>query len=349
MPSYWPYKLQPRPSECLTSWLCRNAKYSGLNPYRFCQRILPNQPIWSRDVDRNPSDDFLGQLQAVSGIDAKILCAMTLRPFVDRLHVEAYGNRNGYAISPLVLSIGIYGRFRMRKGMQYCRECLVQDRAFKTIWRFAFLTHCEKHGCVLHDSCSFCGTTILLHKSSDIIFCAVCGKKLYEVSSRERVMRITRLELSERMLHATSHCRVPVFGGEISSFCFLKALRNLISMLIDVEVFEKDTALARCERKTFEFMSVYERHSVLEIIEALLRDWPNNFREYASFNNLTQRRFVRYSWPDVIRREIELLPEGKVVTREYCPLIYCPSLRSLKKRNIHRYRITRAGLLLNEN
>ena len=89
-----------------------------------------------------------------------------------------------------ITTLQMFHRTRQGFGMQYCPQCLLEDRIpyFRKEWRVAFVTTCPTHRCMLRDRCLTCGAGVAFHRGDmgnpqgqhreSIADCFACGVSL---------------------------------------------------------------------------------------------------------------------------------------------------------------------------
>ncbi len=183
----WPIRYKPHPDELLSSWLVRLARGHGLRVQTFCNLIFGNRlQVWNRDIDRLGPDWIVDVLSERTGTPIDVARGTTLRSYEGWLYpaFKASGSLQW------VTSLQVFHRTRQGFGMQYCPQCLLEDRDpyFRKVWRVAFITTCPKHQCMLKDRCVECGAGVVFHRGDmgrsdghhreSISNCYACGASL---------------------------------------------------------------------------------------------------------------------------------------------------------------------------
>lgn len=339
-PTYWAYQLKPKEDELLSSWLCRNARFNGLNPYRFCQRIFPGLAIWDRDIDLHAPLELIEGLNKWTSMGCDQLQKMTMHAVLRNPKSQLSINSLP-AVFPMVLSLGVFGRYRSLKGTQYCPVCLKEDQYFSKRSRLAFVTHCHHHKLMLLNSCPFCDAPVMPHKTDDMTKCAVCRGSLIGANNETSAYSIPRI--SFHIERALRHGSSELFGEMISTQCLIMSLRKLIGVILEVK--PANTAPTYFKKRDFESMCARERTELLRDLDDVCSDWPFGFREVMEKHNVTQRKFIRSSWVGAISREISKLPSGRRANRDYQPRVYNRHLMNLRRQNKFQYRLNRAHIL----
>lgn len=171
--SHWTGNFPLLPDELVTSWIVRLALQSGLTPYEFISLVLDSYSIWCRDTDLFLGNKELDQLAAATGIEVNSLVAHGF---------ETFGLTPDRAITPGILSYGVYHRKRRRHGLQYCPFCLLDGLVpfHRREWRFALQFGCDVHGVRLLDGCPHCDAPLMPHRNFDacMINCSECRGSL---------------------------------------------------------------------------------------------------------------------------------------------------------------------------
>lgn len=342
LPSYWPYPLTPKPGELLSSWLARNSFYSGLNPYRFCQRLLPNTPIWDRDIDRYIPIKVAEELSLLSGISCTIIESMTFGV----MQKNAYSNWSEIeAVTPMILSLGMHGRSRFHFGLQYCPYCLNENPYFRKCWRLAFNTHCDQHGCQLLDACPSCEEKIIPHRAEHVDLCWKCKRSLSLSNVSEAAASV--LPKKQRLSVSPDGVICCDLSLGTSSTAILRNFRSLIKVVVEVN-HDKLVNTSGSKKLQFELLRVNARKEITKILEEIIAAWPESFHKYMVRNNVTQRKFSKSKYDEFMTCEIEKLPIGRKVHRVYKPVVYTEELKNLRRRSINQYRVDRSSILLKD-
>jgi hypothetical protein len=151
-----------QPDELFSTWLSRAALLQGCDPIHLTGFIWPQWRAWTVDLDRGLAAERLASLVKRSGNSASELEGATLRPLAA---LVSPGHDPGAAVWPWVLTLGARNR-RRRAGLQYCPECLAQDRSpyFRRVWRLVWHVGCSEHGVLLLDHCTRCQSPVEPHR-----------------------------------------------------------------------------------------------------------------------------------------------------------------------------------------
>ncbi|MDD5544884.1 MAG: TniQ family protein [Acidobacteriia bacterium] len=162
-PGLWAFHAKPLPDELLSSWFVRLAHGHGLKVQTFAQVLFgANRQVWNRDIDRLGPEWLLTALSRHTGTPEEQAFRTCLRSYEGLLFETV---RESY-VQRWILPIKIYHRKRLGFGLQFCPECLAEDRVpyFRKRWRVAFNTYCPTHGILLHDRCPACGNPVAFHR-----------------------------------------------------------------------------------------------------------------------------------------------------------------------------------------
>jgi hypothetical protein len=91
----WPLRPRPYPDEAFSGWLARISQAHGLPPGRFVRELRRRVRTGARDLDTNPSYEFIAEVGQRTGVPYRRILQMTLRG-----HVELFFARNAMAQQP---------------------------------------------------------------------------------------------------------------------------------------------------------------------------------------------------------------------------------------------------------
>ena len=140
--------------------------------------------LFGDDVDRGRWTELIKVFAQRAVLPIETVVATTLRSYEGVLFGEL--PENGPA--RWVLHIGQAGTHRRWSGLQYCSQCLADDREpyFRLTWRLAFCVWCEQHRIQLRDRCPTCGGLVVIHRErvgaqtggrhSPLVYCPFCGQ-----------------------------------------------------------------------------------------------------------------------------------------------------------------------------
>lgn len=361
----WSRPQPPLKGELLTSCLARNAQAHGTTPYRLLALFWQRDPVWERDFDRDPAalrragpilgeKDWLADLAECLATDQAKVEAATLASWRSVLA----GRNLSLGDTPLVLSAGVHHRARIRHGLQHCPACLAEKTPFfRKAWRLGFVVTCERHGAWLRDACPSCDAPVVPHRSMtpSLTDCHACGRSIMSQVGGllPPAARLTTSELQGQMLRllAGEGAGLPQPWQDRTGFDVLRtllavsgAMPVLARLRKAFELGELETAAARMR---FEHARLSARVPWLETIAAWTRAWPSSFLDGAEAAGLTQRSFVRRRLPEVLGKQVTLLPPGEERDRTWVPVLEEPVLTRLRRNDPAAYRLLRAERILN--
>lgn len=320
----WPAHPHPYRDELLTSWLVRIAHANGLKAQTFCERVFGAQhQIWNRDMDRLAPEWLLQTLANGSQRTLTRVKATTLTEFE---HILFHENHSAGQLK-WVLPLSIYHRKHEAYGLQFCPQCLSEDKEpyFRRAWRLALFTFCPKHQVMLLDRCPQCGGPIVFHRielghpqqvdAETLAICWQCGFDLRSATV-ESVDKWDHLAFAswERVL------RLLARGGRCKSrfdYSRLDALHQLCAIIVSKRLAPKlqgyicslthqPVHLLSQNRISFEQRSLFERHYVLGLAWWLMQFWPKRLikawkMKVVKYNELVKDYDLQ---PDVYRKAI---------------------------------------------
>ncbi|KPY65213.1 TniQ protein [Pseudomonas syringae pv. spinaceae] len=312
-----PVHPQPKEGEILSSWLVRLAFSNGFPLHTFFNRLLGyKRPIWTRDIDRHPSDQLLQLINHRTQQPFSTLQSMTLRQYEGTFFSELpmHGDVSW------LLALGVYHRNRKRPGMQYCPLCMQTDSApyYRLLWRIASTVICPIHSCLMEDVCPQCQSPVMFHRhgigrhknpyGEDLRHCHQC---LYDLGATTPmfpewpdhhsvdflIALISHPELSPwRYLRVGVSCSIPFFTG-------LRAILRLLNgkygpRFETIFCGELGTpALPAC-KQDFEYLRIERRLILLLRACWLLQEWPDRFIDSCNTAHLSRSRITEY--PDLL-------------------------------------------------
>ena len=214
---------------------------------------------------------------------------------------------NRFGTSPWLIPIGLYHRNRKRPGLQFCPLCLSEDIIpyFRKFWRLSIVCLCPKHGCILRDTCSECGSPVAFHRNYmgnkntipvyNITQCHNCHADLRSNRVRREIsgLPLKWVNLYKRMLAEFIDRKwinlpsssivyphlfydgVKVLIAVLKSNCAKKAKDSILNNFkFDIRAYFPEN-LRQLE---FNRVSVIQRLAVLALVAFLLNDWPINLK-----------------------------------------------------------------------
>ncbi|RUM92360.1 MAG: hypothetical protein DSZ27_04085 [Thiomicrospira sp.] len=289
----WPVHPHPYPNELLSSWLVRIAHANGEKVQTFThQEFGTKHQIWNRDIDRLAPEWLLMALSERTATQIEIVRQTTLKRYEGVLFDHSVSSGVEKWITPLK----IYHRTRKSHGLQFCPECLKEDKEpyFRTQWRTAFHTFCPKHNVMMHDHCPCCGEPVIfqrieLGKGNDEVgqdkslsTCFNCGFDLAKSKVESVSFYNADIESNWRnLLAAIQQDQLTKYQTEQLAVLhqFVKLLSGVTSEKLPA--FIESTFGASLERPTlgvrsFEANDVFVRFQLFQGAWWLLSDWPDN-------------------------------------------------------------------------
>lgn len=294
--------------------MVRLAFANGLPLHTFYSAYLGyKEPIWSRDIDRHPSDGLLNVISRRSGQALEKLKSLTLSSYEGFLfeRLPLTGN------SPWIIPAGLFHRTRQRAGMQFCPLCLRDDVVpyYRRCWRLALYAMCEHHLCIMREYCPSCSTPVAFHRhgigrgkdipAGALKFCHRCDVDLSQTppdhlfwsdarSFSRLVATIKSLEQpGSNLWHAFSPCGVPFFQGIRVLIGVINGrnghgLRQQLGEIFGIKIGNDDP------KKHFDFegLGAKERLTLLLAVIWLTDDWPKRFLNLCSLAKFTRSRLA---------------------------------------------------------
>lgn len=300
--SVWAFHVLPVEDEALSSYLRRVALMHGMTPYAFISLYLNSKEFWARDVDRGPIQAFEEKLGELSRLGVSKIRSMTFRSWAAVLTPRNYETGKPPAILPWINASGVFHRIRKRHALQFCPCCIAESPVVKKHWRLSFVLFCQRHGCMLRDSCVHCDAPFIAHRSQYMrLRCHQCNLNLDAIhgivqaadedkSAMELQARLTEL-FSLRNSSHSQLARLELLG-----------LRSLIAAIItgrywartakiiDLEQIALDKKLTGPLR--IELLRHEKRLHIMRICARLLEDWPKGFNKVIETNGVRQEDFI---------------------------------------------------------
>jgi len=295
-----PARRRPFPDELVTSWLTRLARANALK----VQEILTlanegrRHNLLNHDLDASLPTHVVTGMARLCAIPADEIIGLTLDAKADRLisfEISKTGTRRW------TLPVTRRNRKPTSNWIQLCIECLRQDDIpyLRQHWRYAFMTICPTHGCLLIDACPCCGMVFDfaasdadLERTRGILPITVCGHCYRDVRTSDYVAQIAdkRTHRYQRaLLKATRRGWTRIRShGWVYSQQVLDVLHRLLRLVRTSEGLqrllkdcngESSSADAGCRMPSgrFETWSLNDRHRAMQWVSTLLRRWPETF------------------------------------------------------------------------
>ncbi len=347
----WPLSQGPLTDELLSSYLARAALAARFIPFDYCTYLWGPKQIWDRDLDRDPSEAWLGDIAQRSGLPMQIFTDASLlgiRPALGRLH--RFGD------TPFLLSVGPLSKTRQQRGLQYCPACLEETPAhYRRHWRLGFLLACERHRIPLRDGCPYCDAPIVPMRTplNGIARCFSCKGSLTKETPAPALPSEGALALQSALMALA--CPAGQTGAAaVGPFPADEAVTSLRTLVTMATIRHFGAALRAgfslpllevIGRLRFEQARWAERALLLETVAAWIADWPTSFLVGADTARISRRSFLKFPSPPTLAAEIAKLPSGQ--RRIAPPLILTdPALRKLRREGSPLYHSERARRLL---
>lgn len=308
--SCWPVHVHRQEDELLSSWLTRLALQHGIKLQSFCHVAFPDYQIWTRDIDKTVSTEFIQLLSTYTGETVSEIYAATLRSFEGYLF-----EREVHGYTPWILPLGIYHRLRKLPGLSFCPTCLLEDRIpyYRRLWRLAFYTVCHKHHVLLQNRCSRCFSTISFHRNFfkgrndfscyELSICSACGFDLRRTPSIS-IADTLPLQQVIRLISILGDGYATIGNSKIHALFFFRVFHHLLKLLlIDKHGYRLQQYLAEqlfheqprslSQARTVEGLSLDERRYAIKLAFLLLENWPTFFIETCQKVHLSKSRLNR--------------------------------------------------------
>jgi len=188
-----------------------------------------------------------------------------------------------------------------------CPLCLAEDATpyFRLAWRFAFMTHCPRHGCVLTEACSTCGSPVwpasqhilLSRQPVELSRCQCCGGILGGNKSIDREMQ----GIADALWLCATTDAVPSSMPQVANAQELfDALWTTAQLLLRsgaqrIWKFLPECLAASAPTVTgahyVELLPAQQRAKIIRGAYWLLASWPNNFYEAARAAQISRLHF----------------------------------------------------------
>lgn len=315
----WPVHLKPQKDELLSSWLVRLAQAHGLKLHTFCDLAWRKKNIWNRDIDKCADWTLIKVLSEKTATAVERVQNTLLSSYEGFL----YEKHNPYGNTPWIMPIGVYHRTRRAFGMQFCPQCLKEDKEpyFRRKWRLAFVTCCERHGIALLDKCPVCQAPVAFHRvaeNSSLSVCSGCGFN-YKYFNNTTAVSEARRKDQALLLRVIKNgwIRLP-HHGYVYSHLYFVVLRQLMKLIsLNERVFSAKNELAKITGvlltrtstcRSIEMLEVEARYSVLANAIFLLKNWPANLIKFCRIHQikssilLKDMHILPFWYADTIKR-----------------------------------------------
>lgn len=352
----WAFQLRPHTDELLSGYLCRVALAHGASPFSFYHLHLVDSSFWARDVDRCIRPKHETNLIKNSGLSQASLKALTLEDWITTLSSSTGEGNVIPAIVPWLNAAGVFHRIRLRHALQFCPDCLRDNKTIDKRWRLSFMVICERHYRPLLDACSVCDSPFIPHLARRRAYrchhcqadlAAAAGLKVEELKVDERILRLqSRLyPLLSNQADAEATCENPID---------LRCLRELMSaLLVGQRAASALAAFGIAKNQSpaghfrLETACLADRLPVILFCSKLLFDWPYTFRFLAQHLHLTGRTFETLHDPsEWLAAEVRRLPPGQIYSPRSSQSKLERRLSILVREHPENWRSIRAELML---
>lgn len=319
------------PDEILSSWLIRLALVHGCNPLSFTDTIWPKWRVWTVDTDRTIPQERLDKLSALTGVSSRQIAASSIAPIAQKIRE---GQLQSKAYWPWILTQGSRN-LKRNKGIQYCPYCLVEDFKpyFRLQWRFAWHTVCDKHGCILLDTCLKCRMPLEPHRltASDkmLIYCAICNEDIRGFMSQPCHQDSLDFQLeTDRVLKCNSGA---FFGEPLTTFEWFDLSKFFVSIIrrnyglkparlgqfLDLMHVTTPQQLPIEPGSSIEYLNTISRYDLFKAILKLLLATKDQFKTSLLESGISQQgvRGDNKTIPDKLNELIRDLP-SKAINRQ---------------------------------
>lgn len=294
-----PGHTAPREQELFSSWIVRLAAQNHLKLHVFSNMLWPGAAVWNRDIDNSASSELQEAVAARTGVAADRVWETTLKSYEGIV----FERHNPTGITPWILPLGIYHRTRVRCGIQFCPDCLVEKVPYyKKPWRLAWAIVCPVHMRPLLDRCP-CGAPVNFHRGdlgdreasiadASLTKCYRCHTDLRTCvgASFDLALTSAALETQQRCLTAVDLGCVTVGTTSIRSTLFFAGLRQLLQILATGRLctllrntvstwrsIDAFTPVFSGRINAIERLPVENRVVLMASVGELLADWPRAF------------------------------------------------------------------------
>ena len=174
----WPLTVEVQDDESISSWLVRAALTNGCDPGVLTDQLWPHSRAWTLDLDRNIPEEKILPLVDCSGLKKSDIERMGLGRLAKSCSARPLEK---HGVWPWVQALGARGG-RYRGGIQFCPLCFQEDTNpyYRKIWRFSWVSICDKHEVQLVERCARCRKPIEPHrleavKTAILSECSECG------------------------------------------------------------------------------------------------------------------------------------------------------------------------------
>jgi Zn ribbon nucleic-acid-binding protein len=190
-----PVRIKLIEGEILSSFIIRSSIAAGTDPLGFSGAIWPEKRVWTLDIDRAMSDEYLLILSKTTGTEILSLQNLTLNHKLSGIFKTTPGT---LAAWDWITPISSRNRSRVN-GLHYCPDCIKESPTyFRLNWRIAWNVACDKHGNLLNISCPKCNTVISPHLinylSTDLKYCVKCQHDMTDIERTTASIKVIKLQ-----------------------------------------------------------------------------------------------------------------------------------------------------------
>jgi hypothetical protein len=292
----WPVHPHPYQDELLSSWLVRIAHANGEKVQSFCNHEFGSRhQIWNRDIDRLAPEWLLTKLSEKTATPIERVRQTTLKRYEGVL----FDHSSLSGIEKWITPLRIYHRTRKSHGLQFCPECLKEDKEpyFRTHGRIAFYTFCSKHNVMMHDRCPCCGEPVVFQRielgkgneetgqDKPLSTCFNCGFDLAKINPELASFWNDEVESNWRQLLAAIQLK-QLTKYQSEELVVLHQFVKLLSHEVTAEkllAFTESKLNVNLKRpnpnlRYFEVHDVGIRFQIAQCAFWLMLNWPNNVR-----------------------------------------------------------------------
>ncbi|MFC7297907.1 TniQ family protein [Herminiimonas aquatilis] len=348
---------QPLSGESLSSWRQRSGIANGFRRFP----SFKDSDGYKTDYDRMPKEAELNWLVEQFRISSIVLSGLTLESLGGKISDEFDKSHKLRWVIPIMANDG-------RARGVYCPVCIAEDDEpyFRLSWRFAFLTSCPKHQCVLQDRCPSChkGIWPFNLKSTRsmsmerLSICFWCGHDLSVLS----VTKSAEL-FSLPLWTCANHGKVPkeisqaqnvhdVFSG-LWALCQLM-IRSSSSKIIK-QLPARMIFTLNCKSSVIELSSLKDRAQILDAAYWLMQDWPERFvcvakKAEISLHHFTSSGIVMPGWLNEVVNDSLVRRQSWVVQNDVNAAIdeLSKSGQKISKKSVRRILEISESKVLNE-
>jgi len=254
----------------------------------FCNTVWPSIQIWTRDIDTFAPAKLVTDMADMTGVTHATAESTTLRRFEGLL----YERVNTAGQTSEINQLGVYHRTRRLPGLQWCPECLREDKHpyFRQHWRLALFSTCHIHKSILSCVCPACFKPAVPFRVEDQL-CHHCGydrRNIKKIKAREEVLKIEKYFLNG--LHG--QCLYLEDNISVHPYIYFAIVRRLQRLLVSIARSDRLRTIinkhhnTRIKLKTRDRLNLpniltsKERHDVSFMLSKLLENWPYNFINY---------------------------------------------------------------------